>query len=318
MNVLVVPTIREQCILEFLNSWDGADWHVVIVQDTPEPFSLFGGGLYSHQQYCWKDIDQELKENGWIISRHDTAIKSYGFWKAYQMGADYIFVMDDDCLPIGPVDQHIKRHLENLNGVARWTPSVPGQRTRGLPYKNQGNLQNVVLSVGLWEGVPDFDSVYTLGANPSGIELPQHDRIIPQGQYFPMCGMNLCFKREITPLMYFPLMGDGQPYRRFDDIWCGIITKKVCDHLGYHITVGRPFVFHKKASNVFTNLAKEAPGIGANETFWETIDRISLTGSNPVECMLEIGLALRSNDDRYLSKLGEAISTWTALFHATP
>jgi reversibly glycosylated polypeptide/UDP-arabinopyranose mutase len=169
--------------------------------------------------------------------------------------------------------------------------------------------------MGLWEGIPDFDSVHTLGANPSlKIKLPEHNFLLARGQYYPMCGMNLCFKREIAPLMYFPLMGDGQPFRRFDDIWCGVIAKKVMDHLNLLISVGKPFVCHKKASNVFTNLVKEAPGIAANEHFWETIDSIPLTEDSVFDCMIEIGEGLEASEDSYLKKLGQAILTWISLY----
>ena len=319
MNVLVVPTIREECIHEFLNSWDEhilskSCTEIVIVEDNPEQtFSLIDDDPLIHR-YSWEEIDKELQDRAWVISRHDAAIKSFGFWKAYQMGADNIFVMDDDCLPVEGHD-FIKDHLTNLNETPRWIESVPGQRTRGIPYHNKGKMKNVVLSVGLWEGVPDFDSVYALGANPKiHIELPEHNRLVAAGQYYPMCGMNICFKREITPLMYFPPMGDGQPFRRFDDIWCGIISKKIMDHLDYKVCIGKPFVHHKKASNVFSNLKKEAPGIVANETFWEMIDNIPLAGQTPVECMDEIGVALSIIDDEYFKKLGQAIRTWTALF----
>jgi hypothetical protein len=43
-----------------------------------------------------------------------------------------------------------------------------------------------------------------------------------------MCGMNLCFDRDlIGPAMYFGLMGDGQPIGRYDDMWAGWCVK-VC------------------------------------------------------------------------------------------
>ena len=45
--------------------------------------------------------------------------------------------------------------------------------------------------------------------------------------------MSLAFRIEALPLMYLPLMGEGQPYDRFDNIWGGVIAKRVCDHLGW-------------------------------------------------------------------------------------
>lgn len=47
-------------------------------------------------------------------------------------------------------------------------------------------------------------------------------RTIPKGTFFPMCGMNLAFNRElIGPAMYFGLMGYGQPVGCYYDMWAG-------------------------------------------------------------------------------------------------
>jgi reversibly glycosylated polypeptide/UDP-arabinopyranose mutase len=309
MHALVVPSIRESSFHEFLNKWDDQDWEIIVVEDNPEPtFRLMG----AVQHLCWKNIDEDLGDDAWIISHRDAAIRSYGFYKAYQMGAEYIFTLDDDCHPREGED-FIQQHIDRLAKTPRWTHIVPDQRTRGLPYHNLGTLTNVVLNVGLWEGIPDFDAVQVLNGEKH-IDLTHCDRIMPRGQYFPMCGMNLCFKREITPLMYFMLMGEGHPYRRFDDIWAGIVIKKVCDHLGYLISVGEPFIHHVKASDPFVNLAKEAPGIGANEDFWQKVDAIPLAGSTPAQCMKEIGLGIKTFGNDYFENLGEAIVIWSQLF----
>ena len=50
-----------------------------------------------------------------------------------------------------------------------------------------------------------------------------------QGTLFPMCGMNLAFDRKlIGPAMYFGLMGQGQPWGRYDDMWAGWCCKVRC------------------------------------------------------------------------------------------
>lgn len=312
MNVLVVPSIRESHFHEFMSKWDDLDWTIIVVEDSPKKSFR----LTETYHFAWEDIDQELGDKSWVISHRDSSIRSFGHYMAYKMGADYIFTLDDDCFPGGFVNsRHIQDHLNKLNNVSRWTYSVPGYKTRGVPYQNTGAANNVMLSVGLWEGVPDFDAVQTLGG-AHHVTLPRHDFLVARGQYFPMCGMNLCFKREITPLMYFPLMGEGQPYRRFDDIWCGIIAKKIMDHLNMLVSIGEPSIHHAKASNVFTNLVKEAPGIAFNEHFWEIIDGIPLTGDTPAACMLEVGLALHKMEDSYLSRLGQAIQVWVSLFQS--
>ena len=303
--------------MEFLIKWrPWENWDlVIIVEDNPT--KTFDLGMYKDDvvHITWDDIEADLGDKRWIISHRDSAIRSYGFYYAWKLGADYIFTLDDDCYPLNEPKQFIDDHIQAMDHWTRWKGSVHGWRTRGIPYKNQGTL-DVVLNVGLWKTNPDLDAVQIIsshGEEWDGLVNCRNHEIIPNGQYFPLCGMNLCFKREITPLMYFPLMGKGYPYKRFDDIWCGIIMKKVCDHLKWNVSVGDPFIDHIKASDPFVNLVKEAPGIAANEWFWETIDAIKLTESTPVNCMREIGEMLPQEND-YLKKLGKAIQSWSSLF----
>jgi reversibly glycosylated polypeptide/UDP-arabinopyranose mutase len=313
MRALVVPTIRLASIKNFLDLWNPVkDWDVtIIVEDNPE--KTFDIDVDYH--FSWKDIDNDLLEDSWIISRRDSSIRSYGFYKAYQMGADYIFTLDDDCLPLKN-QKFCQEHVDNLEKTSKWCESVLGFRTRGIPYKNLGLLKNVVFSMGLWEGVPDFDAIHMLADCVGPLRLTE-TRVMPRGQYFPFCGMNFAFKREVTPMCLFALMGQGSPFGRFDDIWFGVICKKICDHLNYFITCGKPYIYHSKASDAFNNLVKEAPGIKFNENFWQIVDDIVLTGSTSVDCMKEIGDALEKQDEEYLKKFGKAIQIWSNLF-ATP
>jgi reversibly glycosylated polypeptide/UDP-arabinopyranose mutase len=316
-TVLVIPTNREQNIKEFLKAWNtspAGDWHqIVVVEDNPE--KTFDINLADH--YSWKEIDEEFGDNKWVISRRDSAIRSFGFWKAYEMGADYIFTLDDDCFPLDIEDEDFfcDRHLQNILKTPKWTELVPNKRTRGLPYFNKGTLGKVVANVGLWCGVPDLDAIETLAkGRVTNYTPPAIDRVVPAGQYFPWCGMNFAFSREIAVLAYFPLMGEGSPYRRFDDIWFGVICKRILDHLGLRVTVGRPWVRHKKASDPMVNLVKEAPGVKTNEHFWELIEGLPISGTTPAMCMEEVGDHLSNNKDDYFKRLGEAICRWVSMF----
>ncbi len=320
MNALIVPSNRQDSLIEFLVNWrPWENWDlVVIVEDNPTP--TFDIGIHKNDvtHIAWDYIDSDLGDKSWIFSHRDSAIRSYGFFYAWKLGADYIFTLDDDCrYEYFCTKKFVTDHIEAMDHWTRWTESVNGWRTRGLPYNNKGALTNVVLNVGWWHTNPDLDAVQTLSGKEEDWkgfigDYRKHE-IIPNGQYFPMCGMNLCFKREAVPLMYFPLMGEGCPYKRFDDIWCGIIMKKVCDHLRWNVSVGEPFIDHIKASDPFVNLVDEAPGIAANEWFWETIDAINLTQRTPVDCMRHIGEVL-PQEHEYLGKLGRAIQSWSSLF----
>lgn len=311
MNILVIPTIREECLKDFLDSWRYELFDKIIVVEDNPTITFNTENVY---HFSWKEIEEEWGENHWIFSRRDSAIRSFGFWKAYQLGADTIFTLDDDCYSI-PGQKFIETHLNKLNNIPKWTSSIENLRLRGLPYFNLGILTNVVLNMGMWTNIADLDAPNQLTKPIENFMPPENvDRIIPSGQYLPLCGMNVAFKREITPLMYFPLMGEGQPYRRFDDIWCGIICKRICDHLGLTISVGHPFVEHKKASDPMVNLVKEAPGIKMNEKFWEIIDAIRLKAFTPKGCMFEMGEQLQGYNDEYIVKLGKAIIVWSSGF----
>lgn len=267
--VLVVPTIREACIARFLAAWQPYPWdHAVVVEDNPEPtFKL--DGIDAH--YSWQDIEGDFPGED-IFSRRDSAIKTYGFYKAVkEFGATHVLTLDDDCMPSGheSKDKFVRKHLQALQ-PKQWTSSWPGLRVRGLPYMDWGDAEaEVLVNMGLWTEVPDLDAIGMLSEPPIP-PLPPADysRLMHPEQYFPMCGMNLFFSVKALPLMYFPKMGEGSPYARFDDIWCGLIAQHILKQFNTVMTVGAPFIRHEKASDALVNLKKEAPGIAAHELFW--------------------------------------------------
>jgi reversibly glycosylated polypeptide / UDP-arabinopyranose mutase len=309
---LVLPTCRKDSLRDFLAAWGPVrfwdeDKLIIVEDDTPSE------RLSSHH-HGHPEIAADLGDDAWIISRRDSAIRSYGFLVAWRLGADVTMTLDDDTRPIPGVD-HLAGHRAAFEETSRWVSSVPGLRVRGLPYCNVGRLADVMISVGLWRGVPDLDAPTSLVSGvPADFEPPAGRCIVPHGQYFPMCGMNLACRREALPLLYFGLHGDGWPYRRFDDIWAGVIAKKICDHLGWSISVGEPHVRHERASDPFVNIVKEAPGIASNERFWEVVDSVPLAATTAAGCMAEMGRGLARAGDDYLASLGRATGIWAGLF----
>ena len=103
---VVVPTIREDCALRWLDEWkdDLAGARVILVEDNPEPtFAITGA-----EHYSWRDF-AELGADEWIIPRRTSACRSFGFLKALEGGADIIWTLDDDCYP---EDARRGRYLE--------------------------------------------------------------------------------------------------------------------------------------------------------------------------------------------------------------
>lgn len=327
--VVVVPTIREASIRAFLDAWR---WpcRVIVVEDNPAPSFDIGGV----EHYSWADIERDLGADSWIIPRRTDCVRSYGYWKAYQTEAPYIVTLDDDCLPHAGQDAaaFLAVHIANLQTreAPRWhntlgeSAGAYGIFPRGVPYELRTAPQPVGVSHGLWSNVLDFDAMTQLHRTRAGhgsdFPLPAPG-LVPPGQYYPMCGMNLAWRREYTPLLYFLLMGHnpqqgtGWPFDRFGDIWAGIISKRILDHLRVGVVSGAPVVRHERASNVWANLRKEAPGIIINETFWRSVDAARLRADTPLGCYLDMADVVATwSDTPYWRLLAQAMRAWGGLY----
>lgn len=309
MKILCIVSNREKQLREFFRAWRSpGDWDAVVLvesgadhelRDLDSPWPLY--------HFAGDEIERELGAASWIISRGDTALVSFAFLKAAQLGAEWILKLDDDCLPIDGAAPICAAHLAAM--ARPRCVSTCDLRVRGLPYRNAGQMRSL-LNCGLWQGVPD------LGA-PEGLVAQERPYLPPPGnwlahprQRLPLCGMNLFFHRSLLPALYFGLQGRGQPYARFDDIWCGWIFQRAAEHCRVPWSFGAPHIYHSRASDPFANLQREAPGIALNESLWERIDRIALTASELPGAVREIALDLVRDDEPYLSRLGHALDLW--------
>jgi hypothetical protein len=311
---IVVPTIREKCISDFLAAWTNklAGHMVIVVEDNPErSFEISGPDLH---HYCWRDIDAELGRDAWIIPRRTDCVRSYGYFKAAQAAVDLIVTLDDDCYPLG--DGFLDQHYNKLFRPAEesgWVSTGRGAMPRGVPYHGGRRASECVINHGLWDRVPDFDAVTQLYNARFQQDFEPVEQVIPKGKFFPMCGMNLAFKPKMAPAMYFLLMGRDWPFDRFGDIWCGIFVKKICDHLDLAVTSGEPRIDHQRASSVWANLRKESPGCELNETLWQAVDSIVLTKTTVGACYSELADKLPIAGE-YWDRLRQAMNVWVGLF----
>lgn len=320
---IIVPTIRN---LSFLDSWkdEFKNCTGIILEDhkdkeidTPKKF------FKKVYHYTWSDIDKDLGKKSWIIPRKSSAIRSYGFLKAYQMGAKTLITLDDDCYPY--YKNFVKEHVSNLNMKVprRWFPTYPYPPfwfTRGFPYSNNREDIPVVVSHGLWTKNLDLDApTHLFHLNSEANHNLDFKFYIPRNYYFPLCIMNVAFKREVTPLFYLLLMGynsrmEYHGFERFDDIWAGILIKKVLDHLNLAVISGSPAVTHNKASNAFDNLQKEARGIKYNEFFWQLVDEVELKSSSLTLAYKELVTKIKFPKEDYFDNLRKAVFEWLELF----
>lgn len=332
--VIVVATRREQSIQRFLTKWakpfgekssrNGLNKHTVIVVEDHDnkKFNLLEWKSFV-KHYWGQDIENNLGDNTWIISRQSSAIKSYGIYKAWQLKPDMIVVLDDDCYPSD--DQltcydFLEQHYHNLTigrEISAWTSTLDGVKSRGEPFCTTTKAVVPSLSHGLWETNLDLDAPTRLVVG-NAISYNFVDQVIPRHSYFAMCGMNIAFKTEIAPLMYFGLQGEKWGVDRFDDIWCGLFMKRIFDHLGCYVSSGLPRVKHIQASSVWANLKKEVIGLEINERLWQTVDAVKLSKDNPIDCFVELAdnIVFDNGDMKsdYWVKLKEAMRIWASLF----
>jgi len=320
---VVIPTIRN---LVFLKHWkhEFTNCHLIIVEDNNEKTVKVSNLKFASVIHLThKDIETDFGKNSWIFSRKNAGIRCYGFWKAYKAGADIILTLDDDCYPAE--EDFLTKHLANLNRKmpAGWQPAYPNPRwmyTRGFPYRNRDKYP-VMVSHGLWSGALDLDAKTEIKL-PKLLDekgYPPISQFVPFGVFYPMCSMNLAFRREVTPLMFFPMMGINSEgvswgYDRYDDIWAGIFSKKIMDRLKMAVVNGSPFIYHKKASLTKHNHTKELKGMKVNETLWQTVDEVKLTKNDPKTCYIELAKKINFPRGKYFSKLKKAMVIWAELF----
>jgi hypothetical protein len=337
MNIaVVIATCRQESIKRWLAAWkeDLSETAVIVVEDNPTiQFELPTAGYQHVEQHAWDDIDGALGDKSWIIPRRTSAIKSYGFLRAAQLGADAIWTLDDDCFPerTGPYLRSIESIMDEEHVDDRhWFNTIYGEYAgedwlypRGYPYDIR---KKTAVHHGLWSNIPDLDGVTALKYPDFRTGEACDVEQVPFGKLFPMCGMNLTFTREMLPAMYFMLQGHRRdstelvkmPYDRFDDIWAGLFAKKIADHLHLPVTTGFPSIIHTKESDPQERVKKEAPGLIAQELLWPLVRDWPLDGSSVAECYASLSFGVREwarvlpNPD-YWRSLSNAMATWTEL-----
>lgn len=286
-----MPTIREAEIQKFLEAWaDHLEGHdIIVVEDNPEQsFDL----RHDVRHVSWKEIDADLGDDSWIIPRRSDAVRNYGFLLAARDNPDLIVTLDDDCYPSdaqgAKQENFIEAHWRRLSMPGGDLPVLDTMFSAEVPVRPRGYPKierqwPTMVNHGLWNGVPDLDGETQLENEGMRLTFPPHSLQVPPGVLFPMCGMNLSFRPEALPLVYYLPMGKGQPYHRFADIWCGWVVKKVCDQLGWSVRTGTPFVYHSRASNAARNAELESHGLEVNDRLWQLIHETDIEGNTPGE-----------------------------------
>jgi hypothetical protein len=147
-----------------------------------------------------------------------------------------------------------------------------------------------MMNHGLWTGDVDLDAYQRMAPQGDGYLVDDHSERIGLGLAFPMCGMNVSFRTEVAPYVWQPVLPDGM--RRYDDIWSGIVFKRVADLAGWNVTSGTPLVFHERASDLTKSLRQEMLGFGIHEMLWRLVQVNGERGEPARENFKEIWYAI--------------------------
>lgn len=313
---IAIPSIREESVRDFLAAWKSQFWHhdVIVIEDNPtKTFNL----PPRVQHVAWDDIEADLGADSWIIPRRTGAIRNYGIMLAGRLKPDMIVMLDDDCLPAS--NDFLQQHWSALHAGGVGEPLFDTMhmldlarngdaiRPRGFPYGTHKKL--TMVNHGLWNGVPDLDGRTQLRVGKMDVSFGKHSEQIPIGALFPLSAMNVAFRPYMLPAMYQLPMGQGQPFHRFDDIWCGFIMKKACDAMKIPVRSGWPVIRHVRASDAAKNAEQEAPGIIENEKVWEAVMNIQASKRDLDSCLGSIYDGLKPLGD-YWKKAAEAAAIW--------
>ena len=310
------------------------------------PHVHYGPG--EREQWFKDAFGSAYRRYGSLVPEKCHAETSFGFLLAFQEQADVILEIDDD---VHISENFLQDHMDNLtnrNGVTvqaegkwyntmenlvlnvdfveypRGHPYNPDTRSNAYSWKPSGD--QCVLNMGLWLGCPDLSALtiahYGGLDGTCGIESTAYRRekvVVGEGTYFALCSMNTLFRTNIVPAFY-QLYMNTLGIDRFDDIWSGIFLKKIADHLGNKVCLGKPSGVHsKRKRNVFNDLSKELQGIAMNERLWPLVDEAELSSKNYADSYLELAehlsMSLKKRFDdpihlKFMELQAERMRTW--------
>jgi hypothetical protein len=207
-------------------------------------------------------------------------------------------------------------------GVPAWVDPLQNYRSRGYPVSNTG-LVPTSFHMGGFLGVPDVDGETQLAhehlfkkAPPVYLSKPV---LVGRGQYIPVNGGICGWRSELTPFIHYTLWHEELAYRRYDDIWMGIILKTWMDLCDFNMSYGPPLVNHLRASDPHKNIGYEKTGKEWNESFWQKLRNNIFTNSTDRSIHDNFELvanALRRIENPWARREADAMIKWHSLLTA--
>ncbi len=320
----VVPSCREEQAVAFVREWmpelGGQGARLYVVEDGPSrSFHLGPHGSDDLAHLCWADAPAGMLD---CITVRSPGCRQIGLWQAYRDGCDIIVTLDDDVRPMAG-ERLVERFAGILSaGLAVWVDPLENYRSRGYPYRNTGRMP-VAFHVGTFFGLPDVDGETQLrhqaefaGRPPEYVRRPT---IVPPGQLVPVNGGICGWQRALTPYVHYTLWDPDLGYRRFDDIWMGIILKHMLDLAGLRMSYGPPGAVHDRASDARRNAVLECDAREWNEQFWEVlanaVDRCRPAGRLALDdAWAAVIEALERTGNAWAAREAAAMRAWRTFF----
>ena len=271
---IIVPTIRNECWKEWYGAWRGLlikhqAWMVKVDDGASQKVTIARPGYSPSPTPQTYRTAKLLGNDADLISSYTPACRNLGLYAVAKLlpDVDTILTFDDDTLPHGDT---IQDHLDILDKrvPTSWiTTAEPYMR--GFPWEIRDEAP-VMISHGCWTEVPDLDAPTQLVCG-SKVQTEFYVGPIPKGIFAPICGMNVAFRREVLPHLYWAPTKELPGAERFDDIWAFLFAFPHLWKQNWAVFTGGAKVVHKRASNVFKNLRQESLGIHLNETLWKEL-----------------------------------------------
>ncbi|XP_031479127.1 probable UDP-arabinopyranose mutase 5 [Nymphaea colorata] len=197
---------------------------------------------------------------------------------------------------------------------------------RGYPFGLRSGV-NCAVSCGLWLNIPDFDASI-LKSRKRNDRLVDAVVTVPKGTMLTLSGVNVAFDWElIGPALFSGLIlaGEGKVrHETVEDLWCGMCVKVVCDHLGYGIKSGMPYLQRGGDGETEQEIQMERTMVGTSllevvVPFFQSV-RLPQFAVTAEECFVEMAKLVREElgrADPSFARAADAMEEWVRVWWST-
>lgn len=332
-EVDIVIAAIEPDLTSFLEEWRAvfSRFHLIIIKDPDVKGELKIPGGFNYDTYTKADMQQIIGPSN-AVTFSGYSCRYFGYLLSKKK---YIISVDDDCIPAkdneGIQVDAIAQHINNLSTPATpfffntlYDPFCKGADfVRGYPFSLRSGV-SCALSCGLWLNLADLDAP-TQALKPALRNTRYVDAVltVPVRAMMPLSGINIAFDRELVGpalLPSFRLAKEGKfRWETMEDIWTGMCVKVVCDHLGYGVKTGLPYVWRKERGDAIESLKKEWEGVKLTEEvvpFFQSM-RLTPAAKTAEDCVIEIAAAVKEQlgrIDPVFTRAADSMIEWVKLW----